>query len=159
MPGTSAKAAILGLTRGLAIDGSALGIRANAVMPLASTPMNSSLPDKEVARQFRENFPVEQAAALILLLAHEQAPASGETFVTGGGFTARVSLVMGPGVVPEEPGPEALLAQFDEAMSLLAAVPIVSYPALPPEAGTVATPLISADWEDVCPARSFACTV
>jgi NAD(P)-dependent dehydrogenase (short-subunit alcohol dehydrogenase family) len=117
IPYTSAKAAVVGLTRGLAIDGSALGIRANAVMPLASTPMNSSLPNKEVARQFRENFPVQRAAALVLLLAHERAPTSGETFVTGGGFTARVSLVMGSGVVPEEPGPEALLARFDEAMS------------------------------------------
>jgi hypothetical protein len=118
IPYTSAKAAVVGLTRGLALDGAAFGIRANAVMPLASTPMNTSLPDQDVARQFREYFPVQKAAALILLLAHERAPVSGETFVTGGGFSGRVSLVLGSGVTPLESGPEALLENFDELMSL-----------------------------------------
>ena len=117
LPYTSAKAAIIGLTRGLAIDGAEAGIRANAVMPLASTPMNTSLPNQEVSRQFREHFPVEKAAALILLLAHEAAPATGETFITGGGFSARVSLVLGSGVVSEESSPESLLGCFDELMS------------------------------------------
>jgi len=127
IPYSSAKAAIIGLTRGLALDGAALGIRVNAVMPLASTPMNTSLPDQDVARQFREHFPVHKAAALILLLAHERAPVTGETFVTGGGFSARVSLVMGPGVSPTEDSPEALLEHFDEVMSLSdAAVPDMS---------------------------------
>jgi NAD(P)-dependent dehydrogenase (short-subunit alcohol dehydrogenase family) len=121
IPYTSAKAAVVGLTRGLAIDGAELGIRANAVMPLASTPMNASLPNKEVARQFRENFPVQKAAALVLLLAHERAPVSGETFVTGGGFSARVSLVVGSGIVPEESSPEGLLESFDDVMSLAGA--------------------------------------
>jgi NAD(P)-dependent dehydrogenase (short-subunit alcohol dehydrogenase family) len=118
IPYASAKAAVIGLTRGLAIDGAALGIRVNAVMPLAATAMNSSLPDKELVRQFRENFPVERAASLVLLLAHARAPVSGETFVTGGGFTARVAWVVGSGVAPEDDSPEALLARFDEAMSL-----------------------------------------
>jgi len=118
IPYTSAKGGVVTLTRGLAIDGAHAGIRANAVMPLASTPMNSSLPNEEVARQFRENFPVDKAAALVLLLAHVQAPVSGETFVTGGGFSARVALVVGPGCAPEGSSPEALLDRFDEVMSL-----------------------------------------
>jgi NAD(P)-dependent dehydrogenase (short-subunit alcohol dehydrogenase family) len=118
IPYTSAKAAVVGMTRGLAIDGSEAGIRVNAVMPLAFTPMNASLPNEEVTRQFHDHFPVEQAAALILLLAHERAPATGETFVTGGGFTARVALVMGAGLVQEGTSPEDLLERFDDVMSL-----------------------------------------
>lgn len=118
IPYTSAKAAVIGLTRGLAIDGADLGIRVNAVMPLAATAMNSSLPNQELVRQFRENFPLAKASALVLLLAHERAPVSGETFVTGGGYTTRVSWVVGPGATPEDGSPEALLECFDDVMSL-----------------------------------------
>jgi len=121
IPYTSAKAAVVGLTRSLAIDGAAQGIRANAVMPLALTPMNASMPNQKLAQQFRDHFPVHKAAALVLLLAHERAPVSGETFVTGGGFCARVSLVVGPGAVPDESNPEALLECWDEVMSLAGA--------------------------------------
>jgi NAD(P)-dependent dehydrogenase (short-subunit alcohol dehydrogenase family) len=118
IPYISAKAAIVGLTRGMAIDGAEAGIRVNAIMPLASTPMNTSLPDKEISRQFREHLPVDKAAGLVLLLSHEKAPVTGETFVTGGGFSARVSLAMGSGVIPKDPSPEGLLERFDEVMSL-----------------------------------------
>jgi NAD(P)-dependent dehydrogenase (short-subunit alcohol dehydrogenase family) len=121
IPYTSAKAAVVGLTRSLAIDGAAVGIRANAVMPLALTPMNASMPNQDVAQQFRDHFPVRKAAALVLLLAHQRAPVSGETFVTGGGFSARVSLVVAAGVVPDESSPEALLERWDEVMSLVGA--------------------------------------
>jgi NAD(P)-dependent dehydrogenase (short-subunit alcohol dehydrogenase family) len=119
IPYTSAKAAVVGMTRGLAIDGIEAGIRVNAVMPLAYTPMNASLPNEECTRQFHDHFPVQEAAALILLLAHERAPTTGETFVTGGGFTARVALVMGSGLVQEGASPEGLLERFDDVMSLL----------------------------------------
>ncbi len=118
IPYTSAKTAVVGLTRGLAIDGASAGIRVNAVMPLALTPMNAALPNEAVARQFRDHFPVQEAAALVLLLAHERAPVSGETFVTGGGFSARVVLSVGPGLVHDRRRPEHLLEHFDEVMSL-----------------------------------------
>ena len=88
------------------------------VMPLALTPMNESLPNEEVARQFHDHFPVEEAAALVLLLAHERAPTTGETFVTGGGFTSRVALVMGTGFTQKGASPEALLDRFEDVMSL-----------------------------------------
>ena len=128
IPYTSAKAAVVGLTRGLALDGEKLGIRVNAVMPLALTPMNASLPNEEVARQFRDYFPVQDAAALVLLLAHAQAPVSGETFVTGGGFSARVSLVVGAGLAQEKSSPEELLGRFEEVMSLeRAPAPVTSH--------------------------------
>ena len=127
IPYSTAKAAIIGLTKALARDGAGDGIQVNAVMPLGLTKMNDNLPDEQVSRQYRELFPVEEAAALVLLLAHERAPVSGEIFLTGGGFTGRVALVVARGVIQERATPEGLLERMDEVMSLTdASAPVTS---------------------------------
>jgi len=118
IPYATAKAAVLGLTHALAQDGEGVGIKVNAVMPLAATAMNANLSDEELVKFFRDHFPVDQAAAIVLLLCHERAPCTGELFATGGGFTGRIALVLGRGVVDTHPTPEALLERFAEVESL-----------------------------------------
>ncbi len=118
IPYATAKAALLGLTQALAQDGAAAGIRVNAVMPLAATAMNANLPDPDVVKSFQDHFPVHEAAALVLLLCHERAPASGETYITGGGFTGRVGLMVSQGIAEPGAGPEEILEAIDAVRDL-----------------------------------------
>lgn len=118
IPYATAKAALLGLTQALAQDGAAARIRVNAVMPLAATEMNANLPDPELVKMFQDHFPVEEAAALVLLLCHERAPGSGETYITGGGFTGRVGLVVSQGIREPGAGPEGILEKIDRVRDL-----------------------------------------
>jgi meso-butanediol dehydrogenase/(S,S)-butanediol dehydrogenase/diacetyl reductase len=93
----SSKHAIVGLTRAMAMETSALGIRVNAVAPgLIRTPMTEALfENPENTRRIRAAHPIgregrpEEVAAAILFLASDEA-----SFITGailpvdGGYTA-----------------------------------------------------------------------
>lgn len=92
----TAKAALLGFTRNLAVAGRLHGIRVNALMPIAHTPMGADLP--EPLRRWQERyFPVERVAPVAAFLVHREVPCSGEVFTAGGGRIARVFLGVTPG--------------------------------------------------------------
>ena len=101
MPGTyayiTAKAAIFGLSRALAGDGAAVGIKVNAVMPAAYSRLTAA--SAELAPLMEAHFPAEAVAPMVGLLASADAPCTGETFVVGGGRAARVVLGTVPGAV------------------------------------------------------------
>lgn len=115
----TSKAAVIGLTRALAQDGAALGIRVNAVSPIAHTRMTADIPDAAFVAFLREHFPPEAAAPFVLALASRDVPCSGELFSVGGGMAARVTLGIVPGAVLG-PGarPQAWLSRFDDVMDL-----------------------------------------
>jgi NAD(P)-dependent dehydrogenase (short-subunit alcohol dehydrogenase family) len=96
-PYAASKAAIVGLTRGLALEGKADGIRVNAVMPIAYSRMTSGVPDKAFVEMMRTEFQPERVASFVGYLAHESVQVSGETFTVGGGRAARVFLGIAPG--------------------------------------------------------------
>jgi len=94
----SSKAALLGLTRTLALETAREGVRVNAICPGPfATPMNRVLiEDKERTRIFLEKVPVgrygkpEELRGLALLLAGEAASfITGSAFVVDGGWTAQ----------------------------------------------------------------------
>jgi NAD(P)-dependent dehydrogenase (short-subunit alcohol dehydrogenase family) len=75
----AAKAGTFGLTRGLALEGMADGIRVNAVGPGAATAAafhHYEFPP-EAAEHFTRSFPPEAVAAVVGFLAHESCPLSG----------------------------------------------------------------------------------
>jgi NAD(P)-dependent dehydrogenase (short-subunit alcohol dehydrogenase family) len=115
----TSKAAVIGLTRALAQDGAALGIRVNAVSPIAHTRMTADIPDAAFVDFLRQHFPPEAVAPFVLALASREVPCSGELFSVGGGMAARVTLGIVPGaVLGAAASPGAWLSRFDEVMDL-----------------------------------------
>jgi NAD(P)-dependent dehydrogenase (short-subunit alcohol dehydrogenase family) len=110
------KAAIIGLTRALALDGAVHNIKVNAVSPIASTRMTSDIPDERFRDFLAERFPPERCAPFVAALVSESVPCSGELFSVGGGIAARVFLGVTPGWVA--PGP----ATIDDYLSHFADV-------------------------------------
>jgi NAD(P)-dependent dehydrogenase (short-subunit alcohol dehydrogenase family) len=78
----TAKGAVLGLARSLAVAGAEHGIKVNCIAPAASTRMSRGSKGPEL--------PEEQAAPMVAYLAHEDCPVSGETYAAGGGRFARL---------------------------------------------------------------------
>jgi NAD(P)-dependent dehydrogenase (short-subunit alcohol dehydrogenase family) len=78
----SSKAALLGLVKTLAIEGTACGLQVNAIAPYAVTQLTRpSFPAREV-----ESFSAEAVAPLVAWLLSEECDLSGKTFVSGAGY-------------------------------------------------------------------------
>jgi NAD(P)-dependent dehydrogenase (short-subunit alcohol dehydrogenase family) len=96
----SAKAALFGLTRILALEGAAHGITANAVAPNAATrmldgAMHDDTADAAALEAFRAFMPRLDPALVspvVAFLAHESCPLTGEVFSVGGGQVSRYFL-------------------------------------------------------------------
>jgi NAD(P)-dependent dehydrogenase (short-subunit alcohol dehydrogenase family) len=132
-----AKAAVLGLTRSLALEGRRHGIGVNCVLPWARTRLAGER--AEADPWMAEHLDPRDTAAALVWLAHPACPTSGEAFAVEGRRIARVALGVGPGVVraaradgpaadvtaadgPAADGPEAVAAQWDAARSFADAV-------------------------------------
>jgi NAD(P)-dependent dehydrogenase (short-subunit alcohol dehydrogenase family) len=93
----AAKAALMALTRSLAVDGTAHGIKVNAIMPMAFTRPMESNPNEHIKEWFRQHFDPARVAPVVAWLAHEDVPVSGETITAGAGRAARVVWAAVPG--------------------------------------------------------------
>ena len=114
----TSKAALIGLTRSLALDGSSHGIKVNAINPIAYTRMTADIPDPAFRSFLATHFQPELAAPFVIALASRDVPCSGELFSVGGGMAARVALGYVPGrVLGASAAPEDWLAQFDGVLS------------------------------------------
>ena len=89
-PYSSAKAAILGLTHTLALEGAAHGIKCNAISPSAATRGVAAFPESEMRRFLMDYLPPERAAIAVGYLAHEDCAITGECIVSGGGRISRM---------------------------------------------------------------------
>jgi NAD(P)-dependent dehydrogenase (short-subunit alcohol dehydrogenase family) len=103
----AAKGAVFGLTRNLATEGAAHGIRVNAVAPRAYTRLSASHSDtlaevlsmpKEVMDQINASMPPELCAPAAAFLAHESCPLNGEVLQIGMGGVARIAVVHTQGI-------------------------------------------------------------
>jgi NAD(P)-dependent dehydrogenase (short-subunit alcohol dehydrogenase family) len=84
------KSGIVGLTRGLAIEGAEYGIGVNAVAPGATTAAIGYLTTRLEDSPERAQTTPEQVAPLVGLLAHETCDVSGKLFISSGGRSVEV---------------------------------------------------------------------
>ncbi|GFG70430.1 SDR family NAD(P)-dependent oxidoreductase [Mycolicibacter senuensis] len=103
----AAKGAVFGLTRNLATEGIAHGIRVNAVAPRAYTRMSASHSDSVAAQlaipqavmdTINASMPPELCAPAAAFLAHEDCPLNGEMLQIGMGGVARIAVVRTAGI-------------------------------------------------------------
>jgi NAD(P)-dependent dehydrogenase (short-subunit alcohol dehydrogenase family)/acyl dehydratase len=84
----AAKAGLYGLTRVLAVEGAAKGVRTNAVMPIAATRMTEA----GMTPEMRSALSPTLVAPVVAFLASEQCELNGEVLNAAGGSVARFFL-------------------------------------------------------------------
>jgi NAD(P)-dependent dehydrogenase (short-subunit alcohol dehydrogenase family) len=94
----TAKAAVIGLGRNLAVAGRKHGIRANLVAPAAMTRMAGG-GDDGAAGPMAPGL----VAPLVAYLAHEECPVTGEIYAAGAGRFARIFIATVAGYVNRDP--------------------------------------------------------
>lgn len=114
---TGAKAALLGVTKALAVDGEALGIKVNAVLPIAYTRLVELVPDEAVREWMRSTFQPDHVAAVAVALVHENVPFTGEVLSAGGGRVARAFFGVVPGLWDTSITPERVLEHAAEYLT------------------------------------------
>lgn len=94
----AAKSAIIGLTRTLAIEGAKNNIKINVVAPHAETAMTLT-----VFREEDKNlYPPKLVAPLLIFLASDDVPVTGELFEAGGGWIGTTRWQRAKGVVSKD---------------------------------------------------------
>jgi NAD(P)-dependent dehydrogenase (short-subunit alcohol dehydrogenase family) len=123
LPYSTAKASLVGLTRGLAAEGAGQGIKVNCVEPVGATRMAENLAESEFRSWFLAHMRPEWVSPLVAVLASEACPVTGEILVAGGGRFARTTLAENVGWIDRDPTPEAVLANLggivDESTQVL----------------------------------------
>jgi len=89
----TAKAAVIGLTRSLAVGGASHGIKVNLIAPAAVTRMAGGGGGDGPA------MAPELVAPMAAYLAHEDCPVTGEIYAAGAGRFARIFIAQTPGYV------------------------------------------------------------
>jgi len=111
------KAAVIGLTRVMAMEGRACGIRVNAMMPMAKTRPETGFGAIPASAALQEWLSVDRVAALAAWLVHEDCPANGEVFSVGGGHVSRVVFAVTPGYTQRPLTPEDVRDHFDDILA------------------------------------------
>lgn len=97
----TAKGATHGLTRALAVEGAAHGIKVNAVCPAAWTPLYDRAATDigaEAREELKRRMKTEYVAPVIVALAHENCPCTGEVITAMGGRVNRYFTGATPGI-------------------------------------------------------------
>jgi hypothetical protein len=124
----SAKGAVLGFTRAVAIDGLRHGIHVNAVVPRAQTRMSSaevlahvydSPPDAFGASM--PQYAAEFVSPAAVYLAHESCTLVGELLIAGGGQVMRLALSETAGITVDDLTPEVVAERIDEILDMSSA--------------------------------------
>jgi NAD(P)-dependent dehydrogenase (short-subunit alcohol dehydrogenase family) len=121
-PYSSAKAAVYGFTRSLALESAELGIRVNAIGPGGWTRMLAGIvTDPDVVDELRTVLRPELSSPAVIWLAHESCTANGQVYQVHGGRAARVLVGEPEGYWDEGLTPESFrdsLAQIEASDSL-----------------------------------------
>ncbi len=105
----AAKMGLVGLTRVLAVEGAKNNIKVNAIAPVAKTRMTEDL-----LGPIADKLLPEFVTPLVVFLAHEDCPVTGELYTLGGGRVARVFLGVTRGIFDPRLTAEAVRDRFDE---------------------------------------------
>ncbi|EIW66394.1 hypothetical protein TREMEDRAFT_45825 [Tremella mesenterica DSM 1558] len=110
---STAKAAIIGLTRTLAIEGSRAGIMVNCIAPRAGTAMTATVWPKDLVDAMKPEF----IAPVVGYLASDACDFSGTLYEVFGGFAAQLRWQRTYGVTfpnDREIKPESIMARWNE---------------------------------------------
>ncbi|HTH26908.1 MAG TPA: SDR family NAD(P)-dependent oxidoreductase [Sphingobium sp.] len=105
---STCKAAMAGLSQTVAIEGAAVGVKSNVIIPSAVTRMSEGID----ISQFPPMDP-DQVAPMVAWLAHEGCSVSGEMMVAMGGRMARAFMAESPGVFHADWTVEQVAAEID----------------------------------------------
>jgi NAD(P)-dependent dehydrogenase (short-subunit alcohol dehydrogenase family) len=95
---SAAKAGIVGLTHGLALEGARCGIKANALMPRAATRKHPYMMGLDKPAEVPVQLgTVDQVAPAVAYLCHERCDVSGKLFFAGGGTVREFRSYQTPG--------------------------------------------------------------
>jgi NAD(P)-dependent dehydrogenase (short-subunit alcohol dehydrogenase family) len=115
----TAKAALFGLTYGLALSGREHGIRCNGIVPLAGTDaMERTVEEGPMKAMLMAQMRAELVAPVVAYLAHEECPVTGEAIFAAGG---RVALFHDEPTREGDGGPMAALMTGGYASATLTA--------------------------------------
>jgi NAD(P)-dependent dehydrogenase (short-subunit alcohol dehydrogenase family) len=112
----TAKMAVVGLTRALALEGAPLGITVNVIAPSAKTRPGGFGPIPE-SPALHAWLSLDQVAALAVWLVHDDCTTTGECFSVGGGYIGRVVLAVNDGVNARPLSPESVRDHWDAVMA------------------------------------------
>jgi NAD(P)-dependent dehydrogenase (short-subunit alcohol dehydrogenase family) len=113
----AAKGGVFALSRILAQDHRDTNIKVNAIMPIAHTRMTAAIPHAPTVEWLEKWFGPEKVSPLVVYLAHESVPCTGETFTVGGGRAAHVVFAHTRGYFDLDATPETFRDHFDEVMA------------------------------------------
>lgn len=117
----SSKGAVFGLTRSLALEGLACGIKVNAIAPGAGTRMAEasadSLPD-DLMEYMRTALLPELVAPVGAYLVHPSCETTGEVFNVAGGAVNRMAIVNTAGIYDADLTIEKVAAGWDAVMAV-----------------------------------------
>lgn len=117
----ASKGAVFGLTRNLALEGAAHGIRVNAIAPGAGTRMAESSAESlspEVLEHLRTQLLPEHVAPAAAYLVHPKCSVTGEVFNVAGGAVNRMAVVNTTGIHEPTLTPETVCERIDEVMAI-----------------------------------------
>jgi len=122
----SAKGAVYGLTRNLAVAGHQYGINVNAIAPGAGTRMLDEAADAlppGTVEYMKKAMPPQLVAPVAAYLAHESCSVTGEVFNAAGGGVNRLVVANTAGINDADLTPETVAERLDEIMAVGAVEP------------------------------------
>jgi len=108
----AAKMGIVGLTKVLAREGEKYNIKVNAVAPMARTRMTEDLLG-EIGKKLDPSL----VAPIVIYLAHQENPVSGEIYSAGAGVVNRFFIGATKGIFNADLSPEVVRDEFDQINS------------------------------------------
>jgi NAD(P)-dependent dehydrogenase (short-subunit alcohol dehydrogenase family) len=116
---SASKGGLLSLTRSLAAEGAALGIKVNAINPGAFTRMVAAQQENTspMYQHAQQNLPPELVSPVAAFLAHENCPASGECIDSVGGQVQRTYLAQTAGFTDRQLTIDTVARRWQEVMA------------------------------------------
>jgi NAD(P)-dependent dehydrogenase (short-subunit alcohol dehydrogenase family) len=103
VPYVSAKSAVFGFTRTLALEAIEHGIKVNSLAPTAATRMSDEMEAPEAVKQWmRDNVPTSLVSPAVAYLGHPDCEVNGETLCVQGGYVQRMTLGLNAGIFDKE---------------------------------------------------------
>jgi NAD(P)-dependent dehydrogenase (short-subunit alcohol dehydrogenase family) len=126
---SGAKGAVFSVTRALALDGRRQNIKVNAIAPRGNTRLSApsvlaetfDVPEEAFDNPFMHAMTPEKTSPAVAYLAHEACAVTGETFISGMGMVARLTLVAAPGYLSDDMTPEGVAEHIDTVMDITTA--------------------------------------